>query len=73
MLWVHTLNNTISTANHSYNQLASKLANTTAGFSVTTSLGQGSQLNVIFEFSCLKKNILSAFDLVQEIVLSPKF
>jgi len=63
-LWAHTINRTISTANFSYNELTSWLANHTAGFNVLSSIGGNNDVNLIFEFSCLKKNIVTAFSLL---------
>jgi Zn-dependent M16 (insulinase) family peptidase len=73
MVWTHVLNNSISTTSLSYNQLASQLANNTSAFNVTTSLGSQNSLNIIFEFSCLKKNRLEAFTLLREMIMNPKF
>jgi hypothetical protein len=49
------------------------LANHTAGFNVFHSVGKGDEVQVVFEFSALKKNTGRAFELLGEIVLGPKF
>lgn len=73
MLWTYAVNRSISTASYTANELTSKLSSHTAGFSVFTSPGQDSEVNIIFEFSCLKKNVQTAFQLLQEIIVSPLF
>jgi Zn-dependent M16 (insulinase) family peptidase len=72
-LWINNLNRVISTKNYTYNELTAQLANHTAGFNVFHSVGQKDDFNVVFEFSCLKKNIGKAFSLLEEMISTPKF
>ena len=58
---INTINQVISTKTYDYNQLTSLLANCTAGFNVFSSNGNNEEYNIIFEFSCLKKNVDKAF------------
>ncbi len=72
-LWEAAINRTISTHSHGYNEMTALLANHTAGFNVFHTVGKGEELQVVFEFSALKKNTRKAFELLGEIVLGPKF
>lgn len=73
MLWTYAVNRSISTASYTASELTSRLSSHTAGFSVFTAPGQESEVNIIFEFSCLKRNIQIAFQLLSEMIVSPLF
>ena len=72
-LWVYTLNKGISTSTLTHTQLNGELNRISSNLEVFLEKGEGSEMHIVFQSSCLGEHMTSLVGIIRDILADGKY